>query len=325
MVNGQSSTIDGHPGKVACGMRKNVILGLLILAIGIIYLMAEMGVLSSGAVWLSGPVLWPLVLVAAGVFGLPSRGRFSGTSVFMIVYGILLSLKDTKQFVWLNHIGGWSLFFGVAIVLVGVSFLMPRGHRWRWHVPVIVIDHDGRKKRYGYRSSRASSMRHTGDDSTDITDGSDETIDVDVSADSGSGTSGRERGSGHAKEAGQVERTKRLLGELHVGQAPWVLRDLDLWNGLGDIRVNLATAHIEDGTYTIDVAGWMGDIRVLVPEDLAVFVQASVSLGDLTVLGESHSGAGCSATVEDPNWATARQRCHIRADLLLGDIKVVRV
>lgn len=304
-------------------MRRNAVLGILILAVGVIYLLAQMGVWHSAAIWLSGPVLWPLVMVAAGLFGLPShRGRVSGTSLFMIVFGILLSLKDTGQFPWLNNINGWSLFLGVAVVLIGITFLLPKGKRFKWSGPVVTIQNGGKGKRYrGRRSYRDSAQEATAQEGDwGPTDAN--VIDVDIADESGTGA---ENGAASDRRHAKSERTRRLLGELHIGHSPWVLRDLDLWNGMGDIRVNLATAHVEDGTYTIDISEWMGDIRILVPEDLAVFVEASVSLGDLNVLGESHSGAGCSATVEDPNWATARQRCHIRADLTIGDIKVVRV
>lgn len=272
-------------------MRRGTLFGLVIFLLGILYLLVQMGAVHLNADFLSGPVLWPLLLVVIGLYGMTKRRRGrSGSSVFLFVYGILLSLKDTRQFPWLNHIGGWSLFFGVVIVIIGISFLLPRRFRFRID-PVVVI--------------RGNRRDRTTDDHADG---------IEVK---------------HSRRFRQSRRHGgrdwRLIGDLSIGKSPWVLQDMNLWNGIGDIRVNLVNAHIDEGTYTIDVRGWIGEVRVLVPEGLSVCVDADVSVGNVEVFGESHAGTGRSVHLEDLGFAEANRRCVLRIDLNIGDVEVVRV
>ncbi|MCL6445921.1 MAG: cell wall-active antibiotics response protein, partial [Alicyclobacillus sp.] len=124
----------------------------------------------------------------------------------------------------------------------------------------------------------------------------------------------------------RVHQTRRVVGDLSIGQHPWVLKDMNLWNAIGDIRVNLATAHVEDGTYQLDVSGYIGDIRVLVPEGLSVDVTCSLKVGDVNVFGDRHSGMGHrEVSFRDPDFDTAVKRVIIRVELIVGDVLVQRV
>lgn len=276
-------------------MRRSTLFGLLVVLVGIFYLLTQMGALHVSTTILSGPVLWPLVLALFGLYEISKRKRRpSGTGAFFFVYGIFLALKDTRLFPWLNHIGGWSLFFGVAIVLFGLSFLMPRRFRFRMS-PVIVIERDGKKKRATWE---ADNQARDADEMS-----------------LGRFREGREKNG----------REWRILGDLSIGKSPWVLRDLNLWNGIGDIRVNLVNAHVDDGTHHIDVRGWIGQVRILVPEGLAVVVDADVSVGNVVVFGESHAGTGRKVHFEDVNFAAATRSCVLQIELNIGDVEVVRV
>lgn len=256
-------------------MRRGAGLGIIIVAIGVLYLLNATGVIHLTPVWWSWAVLWPLVLVLIGGSGLQDfrRGRIPIWSLFFVVLGLALSARATGFFPALMHIGGWNLFWALLIIFFGLNLLLPR--RWRGSlVPVVVI--------------RGGKSRHRDSDWSD-------------------------RG------------TWRLIGDLSVGGHPWVLKDMELWNGVGDIRVNLATAHVEDGDYHIDIGGWIGDIRILVPSTLDVAIDAQVSIGDLVLFDEQHSGTGRHVHFEEPGYADSAHRLRISVALKIGDVKIVRV
>jgi lia operon protein LiaF len=130
---------------------------------------------------------------------------------------------------------------------------------------------------------------------------------------------------GHESWRKMAKSNKRIIGDISIGQQPWVLKDLDLWNGIGDVRVNLGTARFEEGTYHIDIGGWIGDIRVLVPDSLPVRVSANLGIGDVTIFDENQSGARRNVSYEDPAFEEATARVILQADLKIGDIEIVRV
>lgn len=270
-------------------MRRGAGLGIIIVAIGVLYLLAQTGVIAVSPVWWSGSVLWPLVLVVIGGFGLNefSRGRIPLWSLFLVVWGLALAAKGTGHFHWLNHIGGWSLFLALLLIFAGLHLVFPR--RWRGRLdPFVVV---------------VNRRRHHVEQPEEIVIGR------------------------HGRPGRRPRRQSdwRLIGDLSIGQQPWVLRNMELWNGIGDIRVNLATAHVEDGDYHLDIGGWIGDVRVLVPENLDVAVDVEVGVGDVEVFGEAHSGTGRRAHMEDLTYETSARRCRVTISLKIGDVQVVRV
>lgn len=119
--------------------------------------------------------------------------------------------------------------------------------------------------------------------------------------------------------------TRHWIGDVSLGSQPWVLEDLSVWNGIGDVRINLATAHLEDRSYTLAIEGWIGDIRVLVPGSITVCVDAAVGLGDVTVFEHAESGTSRQIHHEDPEFEQSERKIVLHLRLKIGDVKVVRV
>lgn len=305
-------------------MRQSFGAGMAIVIIGLLYLFLKMGFIHLSSNWTSASVLWPLVFVAFGLLALVQhRGRkIPWTTLFIIAYCSLLSMKHTREFNWLNRIGDVSLFFGLLVVGIGLSLALP----WnKWFGPMVVIDvNKGRRRRQSEFADQPE--REKADLDVQFADASEETT---------TSASGTSDGTAHAYSSprsgrrGKVkvkgERTWLVIGDLSYGRTPWVLKDMNIWNGIGDVRVNLATAHVEDATHILNIDGWIGDVRVLVPADLPVLVAADVAVGNVSVFGESHSGTGRSMQVEDATFASAVRRCRLDIHLRIGDIEVVRV
>lgn len=297
-------------------MGRRTAFGFLVLLVGVGYLLQQTGLVHVTAAWLTGPVLWPWLLVLAGVFGLKEfrRGRVPWGAIFSIVLGLLLSFKAAGVLPpWLQHIGGWNLFWALALIFAGLSFMAPRRRGRLWWP--IVID-------WSKKQQRKESV-FTGSDWVDISDTWTERAKRRAKRE-------QRRQEWHSRKFGDAQRhpwrrDHRWIGDISIGRQPWVLRNLDVWNGIGDVRVNLATAHVEDGHYEIEISGIIGDVRVLVPENLPVLVEAEVGIGDIEVFGEKHSGTKRSVLTEDPEYAAGNRRCHITISLRIGDVEVVRV
>lgn len=290
--------------------------GFLILLVGVGYLLQQIGLLHLTLAWLTWPVIWPWLFVLLGLSGLNRfrRRLIPWGSLFFIVLGVLLSLRAAHFLPhWLQGISGWGLFWSMVLIFAGLSFITPRrwGRAW-WPV------------RIEYGSKRKKWIAED-----------DDVIDVDGSwqgeaswhqAKEKKGFKGRDRHDTKWRRDRRSWRADhRWIGDLSIGRQPWVLRNLDLWNGIGDIRVNLATAHVEDGQYLVEIGGLIADVRVLVPENLPVLVETEVGIGDINVFGEEHSGTKQSARIEDAAYELASRKCHIIIRLQIGDVEVVRV
>lgn len=308
-------------------MGRRTALGFLVLLVGVGYLLQLMGLLHLTAAWLTGPVLWPWLLVLVGLFGLKEvrRGRVPWGAVFFIVLGLLLSFKAAGVLpVGLQRVGGWNLFWALALIFAGLSFIVPRRRGRRWWP--IFIDWNSNKPNKDFVFGQADRGGQADPAEPDWVDISDTwTQRAKRRAQRGHGRhEWREKVFGDGRPR-PWRRDHRWIGDLSIGRQPWVLKNLDLWNGIGDVRVNLATAHVEDGHYDIEIRGIIGDVRVLVPENLPVLVEAEVGVGDIEVFGEKHSGTKRFVSTEDPEYTTGNRQCRIAIYLRIGDVEVVRV
>lgn len=117
-----------------------------------------------------------------------------------------------------------------------------------------------------------------------------------------------------------------LMGETVLGNQPWTLpRDASVFTGLGESRVNLVTANLMDGDYHLDVSGWLGSIRIVVPSTVSVDCTADLNIGEVNVLGHNHGGFVREVRAVDPDFDTATTRLILTCRLYIGQIDVVRV
>lgn len=100
-----------------------------------------------------------------------------------------------------------------------------------------------------------------------------------------------------------------------------VKRDYDM--SIGDLELDLSNAALAAGDTEVDANVGIGELRVTVPDGVAVDVDASASAGEVTVFGRSESGvdADLSASIHAPR---SDRTLRIDAHVGLGDVVVER-
>lgn len=115
----------------------------------------------------------------------------------------------------------------------------------------------------------------------------------------------------------------KIVGDIRMGQGSWTLdNDLRIDQGIGDIKVDLTTAEITEGTHRVYVHAGIGDVVIRVPDDVNVIAAAKVGIGDLEVLGDHRSGFGCTArkVISVPDSAITLE---IEAEMGVGDMNII--
>jgi hypothetical protein len=116
----------------------------------------------------------------------------------------------------------------------------------------------------------------------------------------------------------------QLIGKLEVRPENWEMTDLDVQSGIGDIRLDLSAARIPSGESRIVISGWVGEVAVTLPPDVAVSANGRVSVGTVTILGQRADGLAPALAVDSPDYAEAERRIRIEVDLLAGNATVDR-
>jgi phage shock protein PspC (stress-responsive transcriptional regulator) len=90
---------------------------------------------------------------------------------------------------------------------------------------------------------------------------------------------------------------------------------------VGDLKLNLSNAALAAGDTEVDANVGIGELRVIVPDDVSVDVDASASAGEVTVFGRSESGvdADLSEKIGVPG---SDRTLRIDAHVGLGDVIV---
>ncbi len=115
------------------------------------------------------------------------------------------------------------------------------------------------------------------------------------------------------------------VGETRLGDEPWHLEPLYIDNIAGSVRINLATAMVSEGETPIEIIGGFGEVRIQVPEGMAIDAMAEVTGGEVRLFHRHVSGLGTNQlTYIDDGYATSLSKVKIRIRLRFGDIRVTR-
>lgn len=141
----------------------------------------------------------------------------------------------------------------------------------------------------------------------------------------------------------QFLRGSWTIGSSHRSGAGWQVGDIDIGMDLGantlharaergrshssgqligDVRLDLSQTALPEGETPFDLACMVGDITVLVPDGLAVAVEADTMVGDIRVFQEQLDGIGRHLRYETQGYAEAPVRVRIAAQAMVGDITV---
>ena len=90
----------------------------------------------------------------------------------------------------------------------------------------------------------------------------------------------------------------------------------------GDVKVDLSHVQIQSGEKTLYLTTTFGDIRVIVPQNLAIAVRAASTFGDMNILGHKRGGIGQSVVHKTDGYDEAKIKLAVITSQVFGDVKV---
>lgn len=91
---------------------------------------------------------------------------------------------------------------------------------------------------------------------------------------------------------------------------------------MGNLTIDLTELAEFEGMATIDASVGMGELVILVPEDVAVSVEASAGAGDLEVFDREANGLSVDQAFESERFDEAASGLIIGADVFMGRVEV---
>jgi lia operon protein LiaF len=111
-----------------------------------------------------------------------------------------------------------------------------------------------------------------------------------------------------------------LLESIRWNTEPWELKNLSVWSVIGEIRMDLSLAVTNEPETTIVLQGIIGDIDLIVPEDIGVSVESMIWIGQTSVNQDRESGLCNKLQWKSPNYDTSEQRVNLLISYVIGDL-----
>lgn len=92
----------------------------------------------------------------------------------------------------------------------------------------------------------------------------------------------------------------------------------------GTLVVDLRDVLLDSGTTEVEVSTVLGEVRVQLPDGMAVAVDSDVGAGSADVLGVIQDGLSVDNDRQTQDYETADRRLHLRVGVGLGEVTVTR-
>lgn len=113
-----------------------------------------------------------------------------------------------------------------------------------------------------------------------------------------------------------------FVGDIEYNTPNWKLEPMYLSNMAGDFYFDFSKAFIPEKETPINISAWAGDVRILMPENVAFCVNASVIAGDIAVFGQKLDGINRVITYQSNDYEEAVQKINFTLKLKAGSVRI---
>lgn len=124
------------------------------------------------------------------------------------------------------------------------------------------------------------------------------------------------------QQDGAFMQKQSLVGSIRYDREPWVLRNMSVWHAVGEMRFDFSLALQEEKEVTVILQGMIGNLSIILPEDMAVSIEGSVQAGSLYVGGVKREGIGNKISWQTPHYDSADTKVKLVASYLVGEVNI---
>jgi lia operon protein LiaF len=128
------------------------------------------------------------------------------------------------------------------------------------------------------------------------------------------------------QEAISLKRIRGIsIGDVNFKKQNWAVEPIDLYNMVGDYFIDFSKGFIPERETPVKVKGWIGEVRMIIPEDVPVMISAAVSVGEVKVFDHAPEKIRHAVTYKSDNYDEAVRKLNITVELKVGSIRIDRV
>ena len=116
---------------------------------------------------------------------------------------------------------------------------------------------------------------------------------------------------------------QRLLGDIRRS-GEWQVTDEEFWILVGDLKLDMTAAQIPEGETLIRSYGFVGDVKLVVPEGVGVSVSSTAFVTDAKVLGKKQDTFLATFRFASDNYETAERKIRLESTAFVTDLRIRR-
>ncbi|WP_010271507.1 cell wall-active antibiotics response protein LiaF [Paenibacillus senegalensis] len=113
-----------------------------------------------------------------------------------------------------------------------------------------------------------------------------------------------------------------FMESIKYDQGPWELKNTSIWFLVGEVNMDVSLAIFDGSDITLALQGIVGDVELIIPEDVGVILESSVMVGLIQLPYRKEEGVLNKVEWVSPNYDTAEQRIKIELSYIVADVKI---
>ncbi|SFA81613.1 lia operon protein LiaF [Lentibacillus halodurans] len=115
------------------------------------------------------------------------------------------------------------------------------------------------------------------------------------------------------------------VGDQEYNRPNWKVEPMHLRRMAGDFYLDFSKAFIPEKEIPTTINSLAVDVHILMPENIAFRVEATVMAGEITAAAQKKDGINRTITYETPDYEKAIQKLNLFIKLQAGSIRVVNI
>lgn len=117
----------------------------------------------------------------------------------------------------------------------------------------------------------------------------------------------------------------KCVSDVNFHNDNWMAQPMDERTRIGNYSFDFTKAFVPDETIPIHLSGWVGDVKITIPEDMAFQLHLKARFGDAKIGKNKQSGIIRDFSYKTPDYDTATRRLDFDFEFQVIDLRISQV
>jgi lia operon protein LiaF len=132
-------------------------------------------------------------------------------------------------------------------------------------------------------------------------------------------------GGPNNNRGGKESSVFNLVGDGNFTGSNWSVEPMDIHKAILDYDFDFTSAFIPDKETPVKLSGWVGDVKVRLPEDIEFMVEGKANIGDIKIGSYKGEGLGKELYYKTPGYDEATRKIKFSFYFKIIDLRIDQV